>query len=114
MVSTATPDPDGSVPRSGSRSLDRSWGETGSRMYRTANQVRWLPSGELDFLGCLDHQVKIRGLRIELEEIESVLGRVPGDHYGILRPPHVAKLALHLASALAAAETTLSEGEQND
>ncbi|WP_438043180.1 amino acid adenylation domain-containing protein [Sorangium sp. So ce128] len=50
----------------------------GARMYKTGDLARYLPSGELQFLGRLDHQVKVRGFRIELAEIESALKRHPG------------------------------------
>jgi amino acid adenylation domain-containing protein len=48
-------------------------GEPGARLYRTGDLVRHLPGGELEFLGRIDHQVKVRGFRIELGEIEAVL-----------------------------------------
>lgn len=45
----------------------------GTRLYKTGDLVRYLPDGNVEYLGRIDHQVKIRGFRIELGEIESVL-----------------------------------------
>jgi amino acid adenylation domain-containing protein/non-ribosomal peptide synthase protein (TIGR01720 family) len=53
------------------------FGPPGGRLYRTGDLARWLPDGSIDFLGRLDHQVKLRGFRIELGEIEAVLSRHP-------------------------------------
>lgn len=50
----------------------------GERLYRTGDRVRRLPNGEFEFLGRLDTQVKVRGYRIEIEEIKIELMRHPG------------------------------------
>lgn len=51
--------------------------ETGARMYKTGDLVRYLPDGNLEFLGRIDHQIKLHGFRIELGEIEAVLAQHP-------------------------------------
>jgi amino acid adenylation domain-containing protein len=52
-------------------------GAPAARLYKTGDLARYLPDGEIEFIGRFDHQVKIRGFRIELGEIEAVLGRHP-------------------------------------
>jgi amino acid adenylation domain-containing protein len=61
--------------------------EPGARLYKTGDLARYLPDGNLEFLGRLDHQVNLRGFRIELGEIEKALE----DHRAIRHAVVVAK-----------------------
>lgn len=49
----------------------------GERLYRTGDLVRWRRDGEIEYLGRIDHQIKVRGFRIELGEIEAALLALP-------------------------------------
>jgi amino acid adenylation domain-containing protein/non-ribosomal peptide synthase protein (TIGR01720 family) len=54
-----------------------------SLIYRTGDLARWLPDGNIEYLGRIDNQVKVRGYRIELEEIEAVLSTYKGVKAGV-------------------------------
>jgi amino acid adenylation domain-containing protein len=52
--------------------------EPGGRLYRTGDLVRYRPAGDLEYLGRIDHQIKVRGFRIEPGEVEAALQSHPG------------------------------------
>jgi len=56
------------------------------RMYDTGDRARWLPDGEMQFLGRRDHQVKINGYRVELGEVEAAMAAHPGVRAAVAVP----------------------------
>ncbi|KAF7767618.1 hypothetical protein PCIT_a3671 [Pseudoalteromonas citrea] len=75
--------------------------EVGSRLYRTGDNVRWNGKGELEYLGRVDHQVKVRGFRIELGEIEAVLDSQAGVRAAVVvadEGPNGARLVAYVES----------------
>ncbi|AKZ60083.1 putative coelichelin nonribosomal peptide synthetase [Streptomyces ambofaciens ATCC 23877] len=61
-----------------SRFVANPFADDGSRLYRTGDLARFAPDGSLDFLGRADNQVKIRGMRLEIEDVEVGLAEHPG------------------------------------
>ncbi len=59
-------------------------GRPGARLYRSGDLARFLPDGDIEYLGRIDFQVKIRGFRIELGEIEAVLKAFPAVHDAVV------------------------------
>src|SRR5712692_5548145 len=56
----------------------------GARLYRSGDLVRYRPSGDIEFLGRIDNQVKVRGYRVELGEIEAVMAQHPEISEGVV------------------------------
>ncbi|MDL5199275.1 non-ribosomal peptide synthetase [Streptomyces sp. ALI-76-A] len=61
-----------------SRFVANPFADDGSRLYRTGDLARFAPDGSLDFLGRADNQIKIRGMRLEIEDVEVGLAEHPG------------------------------------
>jgi natural product biosynthesis luciferase-like monooxygenase protein/amino acid adenylation domain-containing protein len=80
-----------------------------ARLYRTGDRARYRADGAIEFLGRLDQQVKLRGFRVELGEIESALSQHPGVRECAVRiwenGPNDQRLAAYLVAALAANPT---------
>ncbi|HEY0735673.1 MAG TPA: amino acid adenylation domain-containing protein [Herpetosiphonaceae bacterium] len=62
------------------------FGGSGSRLYKTGDLARYLPDGQVQFVGRSDAQLKIRGFRVELGEIEAVLGQHPDVQAAVVVP----------------------------
>jgi amino acid adenylation domain-containing protein len=84
------------------------FGPPGRRMYRTGDLARWNADGFLEHLGRGDHQVKIRGIRIEPAEVDAVLGTHPGIARSVtmLRPPQAGGQAALVAVVVPACPDT--------
>ncbi len=85
----------------------------GTRLYRTGDLARWRPDGQLEYLGRVDQQVKVRGVRLELGEIESLLRQHPAILNAAARlwePPDAApRLLAYLVWRQQPATASLSE-----
>ena len=77
----------------------------GARLYKTGDRVRWLPDGQLEFLGRIDDQIKIRGFRVEPGEVEGALGRHPGVRQAAVVATAQQQLAAYVVPAEGQAST---------
>ena len=80
-------------------------GEPGTMMYRTGDLTRFRADGEIEYLGRLDHQVKIRGVRIELGEIEAELERIDGVTRAVVVDHEIAPGDRRLVACLVAGDS---------
>jgi amino acid adenylation domain-containing protein len=78
----------------------------GQRLYRTGDLVRWDHEGRLHFIGRIDQQVKLRGMRVELGEIEAAMCQLPGVQDAVVTAPLVRGEPMLCAHIVPQATTT--------
>jgi len=85
------------------------------KMYKTGDLVKWLPNGHLEYFSRLDHQVKVRGYRVELGEIETVLNRLEQIRESVLiarrDPAGNTQLVAYVIPAVKSMDTQRIRGE---
>ena len=81
------------------------------RLYHTGDVVRYLPTGDLEYLGRVDHQVKVRGYRIELGEIETAIRRHSGVRAAVVVARERAGEEKQLVAYVVAEDVELNVGE---
>ncbi|MCP4150770.1 MAG: amino acid adenylation domain-containing protein [bacterium] len=79
--------------------------EEGGRLYLTGDLARRMPNGNIDFLGRIDHQVQINGIRIELEEIENILLKHPAIKESVVVARYEKKDEPYLCAFVVTADT---------
>ena len=84
----------------------------GEKLYRTGDLARWLPDGNIEFRGRIDNQLKIRGFRVELEEIEAVISEIDGVIETVVKPVKVAEGDFRLVAFLNVPESFNTETSQ--
>ncbi|MEM8531240.1 MAG: amino acid adenylation domain-containing protein [Chloroflexota bacterium] len=90
--------------------------QPGARLYRTGDVVRYLPNGQIEFLGRIDHQVKVRGFRIELGEIETILRQHPAVQHVVVMAQQAGRIAgdtILVAYIIGASPTPLAHTLRN-
>ncbi|WP_271271073.1 non-ribosomal peptide synthetase/type I polyketide synthase [Aliamphritea hakodatensis] len=87
---------------------------TSERLYRTGDQGRLLPDGNIEFLGRNDHQVKVNGYRIELGEVESALRNYPAGRGGVTVREAIAGTVKQSGGAQLVGYLVLADGSNRD
>jgi len=80
------------------------------RLYRTGDRAKWLSDGNIEFHGRADNQIKIRGFRVELEEIESIIAEIDTVKEVVVKPVKIGG-EIRLVAFLSVSDTTTSDNK---